>query len=302
MAGEKFIRGTEITRPTPEALSSSILDHATVVTRERDFGLQNNEGMWNSYNCLDLFTPTPTCPHPLLVDIGEYKQFDTAAWVPGFQFAVYGGVKCSAVGLDAADQFNETVRAFERGEGRGIEQAILMTRFADSEPIGSDEPLSPTHSSWQAPEKITSGDFSTVGTALAALESHAAAHYLGVPTLHMPRGVVLMAAGAGYIVERDGKFYTKTGSKVAAGGGYGDDAFAETGYASLYATGEVYIEKGPGFQHQTHTIPGDGSGTGSDENGLGDNTVISLVERQYRVAIDCYAAYVNFSAWVVSDG
>lgn len=283
---EQMIRGTEVTRPTPEPLTSTLLDHANVTDIEH-FGLRNNAGMWNSYNCLDLMVPTPICPEPLLADEGGFKQFRTAEWQPAFEFAVYGGVQCSAVGLDRVDQFSEAKRVFERSEARGVEEALMFTRLLD--PQDGDAPL------WDYAEDITPGADLSVAQALALLEGHAARHYLGVPTLHLPRAAVVMAFGQGLITERDGKFYTKTGAKVAAGGGY--DIDIETGVWRLFATGEVSVERSSKIEVQEYVIPGDGSGVGSDMNGLADNTVISLVERMYRVTVDCYAVMVTATVW-----
>lgn len=283
----QMIRGSEVTRPTPEPLNSTLLDHAHVTDIER-FGLRNPEGMWNSYNCLDLMVPTPMCPEPLLGDEGGYKDFKRAEWQPAFEFAVYGGVQCSLVGLDRADQESEVRRVFERSEARGVEEALMFTRLLDPEESG-DAPL------WDYAENITPGVALTVAQGIAVLEGHAARHYLGVPTLHLPRAAVLLAFGQGLITERDGKFYTKTGAKVAAGGGY--DVGVETGVWNMFVTGEVAIERSSKIEVSTMTIPGDGSGIGSGMNGLADNTAISLVERMYRVTVDCYAARVVATAW-----
>lgn len=290
----QMIEGTEVTRPEPDALTSTVLDHATVVDNPK-FGYRNDEGLWPSYNCLDLLVPTPTCANPIAEF--DFKDFKVAGWVPGFQFAVHGGVQCSAVGLDTADQKAEVERVFERSEAKGVEMALLLNRFADnSTGPGSDEPISPFHSTWEAPVDITVAGMSLAG-AIAALESYAAAVYAGIPTLHMPRGAVLLAFGQGLITERDGKFYTKTGAKVAAGGGYDDPDLVPDGTYDIYATGEVYVERAKRLAFQEYVTPGDGSGVGSDENGLADNTVIALVERMFRVGIDCFAAKATGRAW-----
>jgi len=281
-----FIRGAEVNRPEPAALTSSIEDHATVVDKS-DFGLRNNEGLWPSYNCLDLLVPTPMCPDPMLTGT---KIFTTAGWVPGFEFAVYGGVQCSAVGLDAADQKAEVARVFERSEGKGIEQALLLNRFVATD---SDAPVQ-----WDEPVDL--GTAPTLLSALGILEGYAAVHYAGIPTLHVPRAIITMGFGAGALVERDGKFYTKAGSKVAAGGGYDDGTVPISNTADLYVTGEVYVERSEEISVQSYVYPGDGSGLGSDENGLADNTVLALAERMYRVGVDCLVAKVTATLWAAS--
>lgn len=287
----QMIEGTEVRRPQPAPLNSTILDHATVVDNPK-FGLRNNEGLWVSYNCLDLLVPTPTCARPEIEM--DYKEFVVAPWVPGFEFGVHGGVKCSAVGLDTADQQAEVERVFERSEARGVEQALLFNRFVENEGPGSDDPVSPYGATWDAPVDISQSGMNLVA-AMAALESYAAGIYAGLPTLHMSRGAVLAAFGQGLITERDGKFFTKTGAKVAAGGGYDDPDRTFDGTFDIYATGEVYVERSTKLSFNNYVLPGDGSGTGSGENGLGDNEHIALVERMFRVAIDCFSAKATAS-------
>lgn len=282
---DQIIRGTEVKRPTTAPLTSTVLDHATVVDIER-FGLRNNVGLWPSYNCLDLLVPTPLCPNPMTE--ADYKTFSVAGWIPAFEFAVHGGVQCSAVGLDKADQKSETERVFRLSEAKGVEMALLANRFAASDVPGSDEPVSPYFGQWDDPVDLTVAGMPLIA-AFAALEGYAAATYVGVPTIHAPRAAVLIGMGYGIIEVRDGLFYTKTGAKVAAGGGYDTDE-TPTGSYDIYATGEVYVERSTEFSHQAFVLPGDGSGTGSGENGLGDNTMITLVERMFRVGVDCFVA------------
>lgn len=277
----KIIESPEVSRPTPEPLTSSVLDHAAVVDIER-FGLRNNEGMWPSYNSIDTLNPVSICPDPF----SGFKTFGLADWVTAFEFGLYGGTQCLAVGLDMADQKSETERVFEHNEGRGVEQMLRDVRFL---PAGSDDVQ------WDDPVDLTPAKPIPLQIAVALLEGYAATVYAGKPTIHMPRAAVLILSGAGLVVERDGKFFTKTGAKVAAGGGYDDDL--SSGEWVLYATGEVYVERSSKIERQQHVLPGDGSGIGSDENGLSDNTVITLVERMYRVAIDGFVATVTATLW-----
>lgn len=279
----KIISGADISRPTPEALGSSVLDHATVVDNAR-FGLRNNEGLWPSYNSLDTLTPVSICPDPFT----GFKAFGVAEWVPAFEFGLYGGAQCLAVGLDEADQKSEVSRVFGLNEGKGIEQMLRDVRFVASD---SDSPVA-----WDGPEDLTpSGGSIPLTVAVGLLEGYAAQVYAGVPTLHIPRAAIAILMGAGVVVKEGDKFFTKTGSKVAAGGGYDDDLIS--GEWTLYATGEVYIERTTTIEVQSTVIPGDGSGRGSDENGLSDNTVVTLAERLYRVAVDGFVASVTAAVW-----
>ena len=282
-----LIGNAEVTRPVPDPLKSSVMDHATVGPDVASFGLRNNEGLWPSYNCLDTLVPTPICPDPLLAESGGFKQFATIGWMPAFEFAVYGAVQCSPVGLDMTDQKSEVERVFSLNEGKGVEQGLLLNRFVAT---GSGDPVQ-----WDAPVDLSAAGMSLLG-ALAALEGYAAATYAGVPTIHMPRAAALMLSGLGAITWTNGIATTKTGAMVAAGGGY-DSTAVPTGSYDLYATGEVYVERSEGVNIQTYVLPGDGSGVGSGENGLADNTVISLAERMYRVAVDCFVAKATGRAW-----
>lgn len=291
----QIIRAREVTRPTPEPIKSTILDHATVVDMTDGFGLRNEAGMWPSYNCLDLAVPTPICPDPLLDDEQrEPKEFSTAPWVPGFSFAVYGGVQCSNVGLDVEDQQAEVRRAFAAAEGRGIERALLANRFV-ARADDYDPGFNGTAVGWDAPTDLTPGAAVPVGAALGLLEGHAAATYAGQPTLHVPRSVALVAFGLGLLVETGGKFYTKTGAKVVAGGGYDGDGAPDGPEMDLYATGEVFIERSEQINVHAYVLPGDGSGA----RGLADNTSIALAERAYRAAVDCFVAKATASVWTV---
>lgn len=283
----KIIRGSEVNRPTPDPLTSSVLDHATVVENAQ-FGLRNNEGLWPSYNCLDTLVPTAICPDPLAT---TFKTFGTAGWVPGLEFAIYGGAQCSAVGLDVADQKSEVERVFALNEGKGIEQVLLLNRFVatDSDAIVQ----------WDEPVDLTPASDIDLKTALAVLEGYAASVYAGVPTIHMPRVVASLLGER--IIWKGNKAYTRSGSKVATGGGY-DTAEVPDGAWDLYATGEVYVERSEGISVQTYVIPGDGSGTESDENGISDNTVLALAERMFRVAVDCFVAKATGTMAPVTGG
>ncbi len=287
----KIIRGDEILRPATAPIKSSILDHATVETVE-EFGLRNNSGLWVSYNCLDTLVPTPICPDPLLAESGDFKQFSRGGWVPGFEFAVHGAVQCSAVGLDTEDFNSELSRIFEANEGKGVEQALLLNRFVELALESDDPPNSP---SWDAPVDLTPTCAVSAPVALALLEGYARSVYAGVPTLHIP------AAVGSLLNERliwvGDEAFTRLGSKVAMGGGYDDQSLLETGTWDLYATGEVFVEKSTDITINQIVRPGDGSGVGSDENGLADNTVVALVEKMFRVGVDCFVAKATATVW-----
>lgn len=270
----KIIRASEITAPVTSPLTSSVLDHATVVPNSQ-FGLRNDEGLWLSYNCIDTLVPTSVCPDPMSV-----KTFDFAEWVPGLTFAMQGGVQCKAVGLDEKRQLAELERVFALNEGKGVEQVLRFNRFVATDSDASVQ--------WAAPVDLNPTANITPQAALALLEGYAASVYAGVPTIHMPRAVASLLGDR--ITWEGDKAYTRLGSKVAMGGGYDDPTAPAVGEWEMFATGEVYVERSEEFSISSYVLPGDGSGLGSDENGLADNTVIALAERMYRVGVDCFVA------------
>lgn len=285
----QIIRGTEVNRPTPTPLTSSILDQSTVETNEH-WGLTNNEGLWPSYNCLDTLIPTSLCPDPIAER--QVKEFVSGSWIPAFEFAVYGGVQCGAVGLDKNDMNSELRRVFAANEGKGIERALLETRF-----VANDEGSDTVGPFWDAPVDVTpDGATITLLQAVALLEGYAASVYAGMPTLHLPRAAATLLSG-NHLTWIDGKAYTKSGSKVAIGGGYDNLEDLQSGVWDLYATGEVYIERSEQISITSIVVPGDGSGLGSGQNGISDNTVLGLAERMYRVGVDCFVAKATATIW-----
>lgn len=276
--GIQIITEEAVTRPVPDKVTSSILDHATVAEID-NFGMRNNKGLWPSYNCLDTLIPTEICPAP---EQEPQKNFSFVNWVPAFEFAVHAGVQCAALGLDKADQKAEVERVFRLNEGKGVEQALLATRFVATE---SDDPVQ-----WDAPEDITPGSAITLPIALALLEGHAAKNYAGLPTIHMPRAAASLLNER--IIWKGDEAFTRMGSKVAIGGGYDEQDLGD-GVWDLYATGEVFVERSDEISVQSFVLPGDGSGLESGMNGLADNTMIALVERMYRVGVDCYTAKIS---------
>lgn len=281
----KIIQGSEVTRPDTTPLKSSLLDHVRAagnLVETSDFGLRNNAGLWPSYNCLDLMVPTAICPDPEAVE--EVKNFSSASWVPGFEFALQGGVQCSALGLDQADQLDEVERVFSLTEGRGIEEAMLRLRFANSDPINNPDAL------WWGPNDVSAPVPVELPVALALLEGYAAANYAGVPTIHMPRAAASLL-GSDKIVWEGDLAYTRLGSKVAIGGGY--DPEVPEGTWDMYVTGEVYIERAAEFSINSYVLPGDGS----NARGFDDNTVLTLAERMFRVGVDCFVAKATGTVW-----
>lgn len=288
----QMVREQDITRPATTPIPSTLLDHVRAAGNLVDvdhFGLRNEQGMWNSYNCLDTLVPVALCP-----EVVTPKTFGFSEWMPGFSFGLQGGAQCQAVGLDADDQRSEVERVFNANEGRGVEEALMLNRFVAT---SSDDPVQ-----WDAAVDLTPAGATggiSLSTALALLEGYAASIYAGVPTIHMPRAAALKLFALGALKEDGGRYYTKTGSKVAAGGGYDDPDMLATGAWTMYATGEVYVERSELLRFQSHVIPGDGNGMGSGETGIAENSVLTLAERMFRVAVDCFVAKATGTVWSV---
>lgn len=284
-----FITETETTRPTPDAVTSTILDHATVITTpvSNGFSMRTEDGMWPSYNCLDTFTHTPFCPNP-----PSNKVFDTVGRTDSFSFAVYAGVECRVIGLDKEDQDAETRRVFEHNEGKGIEAALLANRFVARtaltvNPLTGAPYLSDgrTLPEWEAPVTLTAGMNVSPQAAFAMLEGYARSIYAGQPTLHLPAGVASFL-GQDKVVWKGNKAFSHLGSKIAFGGGYDPNYLTWNGTWDMYATGEVYIEKSVEIQHSVYDIPGIRVGAANQ----GRNHYLTLVERMYRASVDCFVA------------
>lgn len=263
---EKFIAAPEVT-----AAPGGVLTHATVIENDA-IGWRDERGVFPSWNCLDTLVPTTICPGNVPVE----KEFEEALWVPGFNFSVYGGVNCRLVGYDREEAYENLRRVFLANESKGVERALMETRFVDA-PSGQPN-------TWDAAVDLTpvSGAASpSVG--LALLEDFAGQQYAGVPTIHAPRAVAsLLSQDA---LEREGdRFFTKIGSKFVNGAGYSPSSgpagtTPAAGEYWMYATGEIVVERGEIFQQNAQQVA--------------FNEDYALVERTYRVVVDCFAAAVR---------
>lgn len=282
------VRETPITRPATTLFKSSVLDHATIkdVGERESFGLRNEAGMWPSYNCSGPAIPVPFHCEPS----EDPRKYGDMTWVPGFGFRLERGIACGLVGLNRTDMVSEYKRVFAAYEGRSVEKALRLYRFVEQTP-GSEE--DPNGAQWTAPVDLTAPlPDVPLTVALALLEGYAAENYAGVPTIHMSR------AAASFLDDRikwEGDLaYTRLGSKVAMGGGYDDDL--ETGEWTMYATGEVFIERKPVTVHDLVVVPGDGS-QATPSAGLEDNMALVTGDRLYRAAVDCFVASATGKVW-----
>lgn len=267
------------TTPVVSPLTSGVLDHADIV--EGLSGPVPPAGAFGlSYNCLETDLPTALCP-----DVTEPKDFSNPGSIDGFDFAVYGGLVCKPFGFDKETGLAEIERVFALKESRGVERALMETRFI----LGpDDDPGAGTVNRWPAATDITpAGGAVPAKVGLAMLEGFAAGVYSGQPTLHLPYTVGSFLAADTTLVPQGGKFYTHLGAKVAVGPGYefpnnGPDGTESTdGTRWLYATGEVMVARSAlrSFSLLDQYT----------------NDIYALAERRYIVAIDCFAAAIRVS-------
>lgn len=263
---QQIIRAQTVDAPTPEKLRGSILDAATI--HEGMAWIGDQDDPFPAYNCLSLRTLPGFCYVGGTVGVpdGE-KDFDVVPWSSAAKpFGVYGGLQCKPVGSDLSPA---RVRdAFLAREGTAVEMGLMEGLLSSAEVVS-----------------LPAGVTADVRQGIAWLEGHAACHYAGVPTLHLPRGAAsILAAGGG--VESDGNMLrTRLGSKIAAGGGYDclnqapDGTNSPSGKAWLYVSGEVVLWRSDLGVHDAFDTT--------------NNDQFVLAERIYMAAVDCYMAAVQ---------
>jgi hypothetical protein len=208
---------------------------------------------------------TPPTVNTARADVA--KTFTPPAWIDGITFAVYGGVTCKGPGVwgneDALKQ------AFLIGESVGVERALMQQRFTN--PAATD--VTPSGGAVDP----------TVG--LALLEMAAACTYAGLPTIHSPRGITTLLSRNGAVTRAGNLITSVNGSKIASGGGYGcpnngpSGAAPAAGEMWMYASGEVVVARGDLVVQQA-----------MDQS---TNDILTLVERLYVAAVDCFVAAVR---------
>lgn len=236
-------------------------------------GIEWLEGpdLYETYNGMDFGSEAPFC-------VQAAKTItSTSDWVDGFQFAAYGGVRCQRIGLDLDNMRDGLRKAFDAGESKAVEAALMKYRFQAE---GGTPEL------WPAATDLTpvGGAVSAVN-GLALLEGHAAANYVGVPTIHVPISVGTLLASSDVIQFEGDTLKTKMGSKVAAGAGYESPNTSPAGAAApagerwIYASGEVTVRRGDLIFR--------------DEMDPEQNEVLALVERPYVIAAETFTAAVR---------
>jgi hypothetical protein len=267
--------------PAPAPLRGTLLHAASVESPSGFRMVHETEALFDSFNCMRFQAETDGWCGPAT----EAKELASPNWTHGFRFAVQGGVQCKAIGFDMDEASAKVRKAFETGESAGVERALMRAGFIDG-PADPDGEVGDTL--WDAAVDITPAGGAVVpAVGVALLEGFMADNYAGTPTLHLPRTIASLLVGVERLVFSGDTLNTKLGSKVAAGAGYDypnlgpDGTPAAAGERWLYASGEVYINRGEVVLRE-----------GFDQS---NNDVIVLVERPYMAALDCLTVAIRVS-------
>jgi hypothetical protein len=139
---------------------------------------------------------------------------------------------------------------------------------------------------WPAPVDITPAGGAvkpTVG--LALLEGYGANNYAGAPTVHLPVSVASLALGVNGAVWSGDTLHSQLGTPIVAGAGYDYPNLGPTGAGApagekwAYVTGSVVINAGDLIVQ--------------DALDRDKNDHVTLAERGYVIAVDCFAAAVR---------
>jgi hypothetical protein len=214
---------------------------------------------------------TPSATNTAVVSVT--KTFSNSGFQDGILFAAYAGHTCKGIGNDGS-AVEELQRVFEANESIAVERAIMQQRMVVNGTV------------WAAATDLTpAGGAVSAKAGLAILEGHASWNYAGVPTIHAPRSIGSLLTQSNSI-ERDGNALRSVlGAKVAAGGGYESPNTGPAGTAPpagekwMFASGEVVVAR-------SEIVP-------KQEMDRSTNEIVTLVERMYVAAVDCYTAAVR---------
>ena len=239
-----------IDTPVREGVRGGLLSVARVIDAPKEalyLGVKHIEG-----------DNTPPVPVP---DVGEEKDFaifeDAIETDP---FTLYKGVEYAMLLGGQAD----VAAQFSAGETYGVEKALQAGVLND---MATD--LTPTSGT----------PVTNIKYAIGVLEQYAADSYVGLPLLHGNRAAVSLMSD--FITDTGGfKLFTKQGTPIANGGGYGPDGpdTAGPGEAWLYISGAVTILRGPLDVYPAHNLKG--------------NRSLALAERTYVPVVDSFVAAI----------
>jgi hypothetical protein len=199
---------------------------------------------------------------------------NSSTLITGGSFIVYSAIKCSAVGLSQQLLDSYLMEQLTAGEQAVVEN-IFSTSANDS--LGL-----------QNPNTVNLGTAPDVISATAQLEAWLYARY-GLPgVLHVPARAAAYFTNA-YIVEKDnrGIWRTDMGTGVSFGNYAGTGPTGQAVVAGsqwIYITGQVAVWRTPDGELFSPPM--------GEVLNRQTNVITSLLEREYVVTYDCYAAAV----------
>lgn len=243
---------------------SNLLDHARIV--ENGFANQTGQ-VGTSVNCSRGTLLPAECGTVFGSEDGQVeKVFNGFSDVTGYIGMHQDGLICNAIGFDLDEAGAEVERLADLTESRSIERRLQQAWVANAAEI----------------DLVAEGEARAM---LAALEGTFTQSYAGLPTIHLHPVVAAYLAARKSIESQAGKFYTRLGSKVVVGVGYGTLAGATAGTFPMYASGEVAVGRGK------QILP-------DPQLNRTNNEVIALAERPFIVATDCdLVMTANTSIW-----
>jgi hypothetical protein len=179
-------------------------------------------------------------------------------------FPLYLLSKCRTVGA-WGEAKARAERVFANAEGKAVEAQIIPDILDEA------DDLTPP-----------SGAVDIVD-GLGILERFAGAWYNGRPTVIMPRQVGTLLSSRDAIDRYGDHLETKQGSLVASATGWNGDYDTATDTAYMLITGLVMVRRGPTFSTEPQLV----------RQPVTNNEFRVLVERQYAVSWECFAAKVK---------
>lgn len=239
MTVPQIIRTPTVEAPTPDRVIGGLLDVADV---HDGIAWHDPTSGFLSWNCLDV-RPAPdlcdTTPDP------ASKTFDGPETITGVAFNAYLAGQCKPLSMMSEVRDNIS-RVFDLRETMIVETNFLTAVLNDADDAG------------------TAG---SALEALALLEEKMGQEYAGKPTIHVSPAIATVLLADKAIEESGGKFYTRLGSKVVIGRGYGPPG--------IWATGDVTLYRG------TKEV--------AEAPDTTNNEAQVLVERMYVAYADCVA-------------
>lgn len=185
--------------------------------------------------------PARALPGPCVDETPPNKQSERGVpLVTAEPFVVYKGIECSAPSMTDPVLRDRVTSELALGESRAAEAV-----FWDGAVEGGVAAVEPNLSSSVVP--LASDPLTATG-AFAVLESAMGDCYGGDAYIHVPKGALAAMAERGYIVRDGNRLRTLAGSIVVVGAGYpgtDPDGDADDGVAWVYATGTVFVWRGP---------------------------------------------------------